>query len=204
MSWNQVLNCQYCNQCLKYHKSQVENKSQKKLSSKNCHQNLSSKIVIKIVIKIGIKNCHQILSSKIVIKSCLQKLSSKSLIKCLKGHKSQRSPCSVVKTLIVSGVRPRDGQWVLLSCWGQLKNVKNCQKLSKLSKIVKIVKNCQKNCQQIVKMLVRSCFLITLIKCLKGHKSLGSLCNVKSKSTVSQWVTELVSDKVTYWAVVDS
>ena len=44
-----------------------------------------------------------------------------------------------------------------------------------------------KNCQQtIVKMLVRSCFLMTLIKCLKGHKSLGSLCNVKSKSTVSQ------------------
>ena len=39
-------------------------------------------------------------------------------------------------------------------------------------------------------MLVRSCFLITLIKCLKGHKSLGSLCNVKSKSQwVSQWVT---------------
>ena len=42
-------------------------------------------------------------------------------------------------------------------------------------------------------MLVRSCFLITLIKCLKGHKSLGSLCNVKSKSTVSQSVTELVT-----------
>ena len=42
-----------------------------------------------------------------------------------------------------------------------------------MSKIVK----------KIVKMLVRSCFLITLIKCLKGHKSLGSLCNVKSKST---------------------
>ena len=26
--------------------------------------------------------------------------------------------------------------------------------------------------------LVRSCLLITLIKCLKGHKSLGSLCSV--------------------------
>ena len=36
-------------------------------------------------------------------------------------------------------------------------------------------------------MLVRSCLLITLIKCLKGFKSLGSLCNVKSKS---QWVTQ--------------
>ena len=39
-------------------------------------------------------------------------------------------------------------------------------------------------------MLVRSCFLITLIKCLKGHKSLGSLRNVKSKSqSVSESVT---------------
>ena len=38
-------------------------------------------------------------------------------------------------------------------------------------------------------MLVRSCFLVTLIKCLKGHKSPGSLCNVKSKSTVSESVT---------------
>ena len=83
-----------------------------------------------------------------------------------------------------------------------VQTIKNCQKLSKLSKIVKIVKivencwNCQKMSKivkivkKIVKMLVRSCFLITLIKCLKGHKSLGSLCNVKSKS---QWVTQSVS-----------
>ena len=57
--------------------------------------------------------------------------------------------------------------------------------------MVKLVRNCQK----IVKMLVRSCFLITLFKCLKGHKSLRSLGNVKSKSTLS----ESVSDKVTYF-----
>ena len=31
----------------------------------------------------------------------------------------------------------------------------------------------------IVFFLVRSCLLITVIKCLKGHKSLGSLSNVK-------------------------
>ena len=47
------------------------------------------------------------------------------LIKCLKGHKSLGSLCSVVKTLIVSGVRPtkqaRDRQGHLLSCSGQLK-----------------------------------------------------------------------------------
>ena len=34
-------------------------------------------------------------------------------------------------------------------------------------------------------MLVRSCFLITLIKCLKGHKSLGSLCSVVNFLIVS-------------------
>ena len=33
-------------------------------------------------------------------------------------------------------------------------------------------------------MLVRSCFLITLIKCLKGHKSLG-LCSVVKTLIVS-------------------
>ena len=93
------------------------------------------------------------------------------------------------------------------------KLVKKCQKcqnsqkgqklskMSKLSKIVQTIKHCEncKNCQncencwkmsKIVKMLVRSCFLITLIKCLKGHKSLGSLCNVKSKS---DWLSESVT-----------
>ena len=73
---------------------------------KNCHP----KIVIKNSHQNWHQNWHKKLSSKIVIKSCLQKLSSKSLIKCLKGHKSQRSPCSVVKTLIVSLVRPRDNE----------------------------------------------------------------------------------------------
>ena len=37
---------------------------------------------------------------------------------------------------------------------------------------------------------LRVCLLITLIKCLKGHKYLGSLYNVKSKSTLSDSVTE--------------
>ena len=52
--------------------------------------------------------------------------------------------------------------------------------MSKLSNIVKIVK-----------MLIRSCFLITLIKCLKGHKSLGLffVCQVV-KSSVTQWLSE--------------
>ena len=76
------------------------------------------------------------------------------------------------------------------------KIVKNVKKLSKIVKIVNIVK---KSCQNVGQV----CFLITLIKCLKGHKSLGSLCNVKSKSTVTL-VSDSVSDKVTYWAVVDS
>ena len=43
---------------------------------------------------------------------------------------------------------------------------------------------------------VMSCPLIDLVKCLKclkGHKSLGSLCNVKSKSTVTQSVSQSVT-----------
>ena len=56
-----------------------------------------------------------------LVRSCL----FITLIKCLKGHKSLGSLCSVMKTLIVSGARPRDGQGHLLSCSGQLKiNVK--------------------------------------------------------------------------------
>ena len=49
----------------------------------------------------------------------------------------------------------------------------------------------------IVFLLVRSCFLITLIKCLKGHKCLHrmSLCVPKSK------VTDWMSEWVTYWAL---
>ena len=49
----------------------------------------------------------------------------------------------------------------------------------------------------IVFLLVRSCLLITLIKCLKLHKSLGSLWCCVFKRCLSQWV----SDNVTYWAV---
>ena len=46
---------------------------------------------------------------------------------------------------------------------------------------------------------VRSCLLIILIKCLKGHKSQGLLFNVKIKRSHS--LIEWVSDKVTYCAV---
>ena len=49
-----------------------------KISKKNCHEKLSSKIVI--------KNCRQKLSSKIVVKNCCHKLSSKIVIR--NCHKS--------------------------------------------------------------------------------------------------------------------
>ena len=46
---------------------------------------------------------------------------------------------------------------------------------------------------------------ITLIKCLKGHKSLGSLCSVVKTLIVSLVrPTKQGTDKVTYWAIVDS
>ena len=50
----------------------------------------------------------------------------------------------------------------------------------------------------IVFFLVMSCLLITLIKCLKGHKSLGSLCMSKSKRSLS-----VLSDRGRYRAVSD-
>ena len=61
-----------------------------------------------------------------------------------------------------------------------LKIVENCDKNTrqKMSLIVKIVNN-----KKFVKMLIRSCFLITLIECLKGH-------SVMSKSKVTQWLSE--------------
>ena len=45
----------------------------------------------------------------------------------------------------------------------------------------------------IVFLLVRSCLLITLIKCLKLHKSLGSLCGCVFKRSLSQSVSEWVT-----------
>ena len=48
----------------------------------------------------------------------------------------------------------------------------------------------------IVFFLVRSCVLITLIKCLKGHRSLASLYVCQSVK-YCEWVSEWVSDWVT-------
>ena len=81
--------------------------------------------------------------------------------------------------------------------------IKTCSKLSRLSKNVNNCQNCwnSQNCQnsqklsKIVKMLVRSCFLITVIKCLKGHRSLGSLFNVKNK----KWLSDSVTDSLSEW-----
>ena len=49
--------------------------------------------------------------------------------------------------------------------------------------------------------LVRSCLLITLIKCLKGHKSLGSLFEGVLLMYLSLSLSLSMSDIVTYWAV---
>ena len=50
-------------------------------------------------------------------------------------------------------------------------------------------------------MLVRSCFLITVIRCLKGQGLLGGSLMSKNKRWLSESVSHSVSDKVTYWAV---
>ena len=71
--------------------------------------------------------------------------------------------------------------------------VKNCHKLSKLSKILKILKNCQ-HCQKFSNMSIRSCLLISQIKYLNGHKSLGSLWLLDSKVWLSEWLSDSVSE----------
>ena len=53
----------------------------------------------------------------------------------------------------------------------------------------------------IVFLSVRSCFIITLIKCLKGHKCLGSLCVLQNQNMI-QTLSHWLSDEVTYWAVL--
>ena len=60
--------------------------------------------------------------------------------------------------------------WIQVFNCQNFKIVKNCQNWPKLSN------NCQ-NC-------LRSCFLITLIKCIKGHKS----CYLFRSPKVGQWV----------------
>ena len=74
----------------------------------------------------------------------------------------------------------------------------NCQhyhKISKLEKIVKILNNCQNlhtQKKREIKLLIKSCLLVN--KCLKGHKSLGSLWWLKSKGDwLTQWQGHLLS-----------
>ena len=76
------------------------------------------------------------------------------------------------------------------------KNCKICQKLSNMQK--NVVNKCN-SCQKLSKLskIVRSCLLITLIKCLKGQKFLGSLCNVLKPKIV--WLSQWVTDWLTQW-----
>ena len=121
--WIQVLNCQNCNQCLKCQVSStafltVKNEGGKwgwKTRAKNEGQKLGSKM--------RVKNEGQKWGSKIRVKN--------------EGQKSVWSNVSKVTSLLVHSMvlwrlwllvvtdratnQPRDGQWVLLSCSGQLK-----------------------------------------------------------------------------------
>ena len=65
------------------------------------------------------------------------------------------------------------------------------QILNVFQKSVKIVKNFHQKLSSTI--VIKNCH-----QCLKGHRSLGSLFNVNKNK---KWVSESVSDKVTYWAV---
>ena len=152
------------------------------------------------------------LSLCFLVRSCLLI----TLIKCLKGHKSLGSLCSVVKTLIVSGARRTKGQtrWpiedrsfkvfskcichchclclcICLCCclfFGQIMSPHHFDQMSERSQVSRIALwRWSLNVFVfvivivfvfvfvIVFLFVRSCLLITLITCLKGHKSLRVL-----------------------------
>ena len=70
------------------------------------------------------------------------------------------------------------------------------QKLLPKIAVKNAIKNCQ-NYQKIVKMLVRSCFLITVIRCLKGQGLLGGSLMSKNKRWLSESVTQSLSQSVT-------
>ena len=130
--------------------------------------------------------------TKIVMSSGSQLSELQNCNQCLKGLQDCLFNCQNGKSNCLNCENCRQLSKIVKNCQN-CKNGQKCQNLSKFSRIVKIVENglnCQKRLRN-VKMLVRSsCFLVILIKCLKGHKSLGSLCNVKSKSeSVSEWVT---------------
>ena len=75
----------------------------------------------------------------------------------------------------------------------RVSNITSHQKMSSQlwSKIV--IKNVHQKLPS--KIVITNCH-----QCLKGHRSLGSLFNVKNQK-VGHSVSESVSDKVTYWAV---
>ena len=81
------------------------------------------------------------------------------------------------------------------NCQKLLKIVKNCQNFSKFFKIFKIVKNCQ-NVSQV--MFPHHCDQMSQ-RSLVSRVALW--CQKTKGGSVSQWVSESVSDKVTYWAV---
>ena len=97
--------------------------------------------------------------------------------------------CQVTKIVMNSGSQLRT--WIRQNCSQCLKCHKSLGLL--LGGVLKMCLSLSLSLSLYLSLsifLVLSCFLITLNKCRKGHKSLGSLCNVKSKSTLSQWLSE--------------
>ena len=95
--------------------------------------------------------------------------------------------------------------------WIQVLNRQNCNRCLKCQvsqtvfQMVKICLNIIKM-QKVLKVLkvIKSCLLITLIRCLSDHKFLELFFAWQKWKSVSELVSQSVSDKVTYWAVLDS
>ena len=142
-----------------------------------------------------------------------------TLIKCLKGHQSLGSlfqgallmylslslSLSFYLSLSLSFV---GSGHVFSSLWSNVSKVTSLwdRSFKVLSECICLCQcHCLCLCLCHCLFFVRSCLLITLIKCLKGHKSLGSLCSVVKTLIVSgARPSKGPRDKVTYWAVLDS
>ena len=95
--------------------------------------------------------------------------------------------------------------------WIQVLNRQNCNRCLKCQvsqTVLQMVKICLNiiKMQKVLKVLkvIKSCLLITLIRCLSDHKFLELFFAWQKWKSVSELVSQSVSDKVTYWAVLDS
>jgi len=148
---------------------------------------------------------------------CFQNTSSQLWKDCQLRLKSSSPPLR----FDISTLKTSQELWMLssvtINCqvtmidWIQVLNRQNCNRCLKCQvsqTVLQMVKICLNiiKMQKVLKVLkvIKSCLLITLIRCLSDHKFLELFFAWQKWKSVSELVSQSVSDKVTYWAVLDS